>query len=154
MADDPRRFERRKKAQTVATATATSATSEHTGVLSGQAERRRLRLELLGGRCPQKPKGSRPPCRTPLRQQKRRAEESRQRIQEVPKCHAGGAWHAVLGLTATATLQEVKQAFRDLALLHHPDKGFQSCDDTFRVVRLAYQQAITNFQEKAKAAGS
>ena len=107
-------------------------------------------------------------------------------------CQAGGAWHAVLGLTATATLQEVKwpgketlkggvsrfrsanlrQAFRDLALLHHPDKGFQSCDDTslglafsaslwemnrdgaslrFRVVRLAYQQAITNFQEKAKA---
>jgi len=91
-----------------------------------EAERRRLRLE----------------------QQKRRAEESKQRIQE-----AGGAWHAVLGLTATATLQEVKQAFRDLALLHHPDKGFQSCDDTFRAVRLAYQQAISNF-EKAKAAGS
>ncbi|CAE7504286.1 unnamed protein product, partial [Symbiodinium necroappetens] len=95
--------------------------------IARKAERRRLRLE----------------------QQKRRAEESRQRIQE-----AGGAWHAVLGLTATATLQEVKQAFRDLALLHHPDKGFQSCDDTFRAVRLAYQQAITNFQEKAKAAGS
>ncbi|CAE7207339.1 unnamed protein product [Symbiodinium natans] len=92
-----------------------------------EAERRRLRLE----------------------QQKRRAEESKQRIQE-----AGGAWHAVLGLAATATLQEVKQAFRDLALLHHPDKGFQNCDDTFRTVRLAYQQAIASFQEKAKAAGS
>jgi len=89
-----------------------------------EAERRRVRIE----------------------QQRRRAEESKKRIQE-----AGAAWHAVLGLDATAGLQEVKQAFRDLALLHHPDKGFESDDDTFRAVRLAYQQAITGFQEKAKA---
>lgn len=73
------------------------------------------------------------------------AEESKQRIAAT-----GWAWHQVLNVAKEATLQEVKQAFRDLALLHHPDKGLESCNETFRIVRSAYQRALAFFQEKDK----
>ncbi|CAJ1348322.1 unnamed protein product [Effrenium voratum] len=89
-----------------------------------EAERRRIRREQL----------------------ERRAEESKHRIDG-----AGSAWHEVLGISATASLQEAKQAFRELALLHHPDKGFENSDDTFRVVRAAYQRALAFLQERDKA---
>lgn len=88
-----------------------------------EAERRRLRWEQL----------------------QRLAVESKRRIES-----AGCAWHVVLNVTKEATLIEVKQAFRDLALLHHPDKGLESCNETFRIVRGAYQRALAFFQEKDK----
>eukprot|EP00435_Cladocopium_sp_Y103_P049752 s311_g15.t1 len=72
------------------------------------------------------------------------AEESKRRIADT----GCGAWHQVLNVAKEATLQEVKQAFRDLALLHHPDKGLESCNETFRIVRGAYQRALAFFQEK------
>jgi len=74
------------------------------------------------------------------------AEESKRRIEAT-----GWAWHQVLNVAREATLQEVKQAFRDLALLHHPDKGLESCNETFRIVRGAYQRALAFFQEKDQA---
>lgn len=72
-----------------------------------------------------------------LEQMRSKAAESSARI-----AAAGVDWHCILGVEPSASLAEIKLAFRDLALLHHPDKGFENCDDTFRVVRGAYQRAL------------
>ena len=37
---------------------------------------------------------------------------------------------------ACSMLSRLRQAFRDLALLHHPDKGLQNCDDTCLALKL------------------
>jgi len=92
------------------------------------------------------------------RRQQAEKEEARQRgkIEELRSkaaestdriAAAGVEWHRVLGVEPTASLTEVKQAFRELALLHHPDKGLESCDDTFRLVRSAYQRALSAVRE-------
>jgi DnaJ-class molecular chaperone len=46
----------------------------------------------------------------------------------------------VLGLPETASAQEVKLAFRDRALLHHPDRGGDPTQ--FQRLRLAYAEAL------------
>eukprot|EP00928_Gymnodinium_smaydae_P041627 TRINITY_DN28149_c0_g1_i1.p1 TRINITY_DN28149_c0_g1~~TRINITY_DN28149_c0_g1_i1.p1 ORF type:complete len:490 (-),score=46.89 TRINITY_DN28149_c0_g1_i1:249-1718(-) len=74
-----------------------------------------------------------------LRTEERRAEaaNSTRRIAE-----AGCAWFSILGVAESACLDDVKRAFRKLALLHHPDKGLESCDEVFRIIRDAYQRGL------------
>merc|ERR1712224_483782 len=55
---------------------------------------------------------------------------------------AGCAWHEVLGVSPAAYQDEVKKAFRELALMHHPDKSVDYCDLTFRRVQEAYQRGM------------
>lgn len=68
-------------------------------------------------------------------------EASRQRI-----LAAAGDWHKVLRISPTANVEDVRRAFHELALLHHPDKCIEhSTDahtDVFRIVRGAYEQAL------------
>jgi DnaJ-class molecular chaperone len=46
----------------------------------------------------------------------------------------------ILGLSETATLTEVKVAWRQLAMVHHPDKGGDATE--FSRLRKAYDQAL------------
>jgi len=81
-----------------------------------------------------------------LEQLKAKAEESSNRI-----ASAGADWRRILGVEVTAQAAEVKQAFRELALLHHPDKGLENSNDTFRIVRGAYQRALAELAGDQKA---
>merc|ERR1719195_1048363 len=54
---------------------------------------------------------------------------------------AGKPWHKVLGLTVAAVAEDVQKAYKQLALLHHPDKP-QGDADTFRRVREAYSLGL------------
>ena len=48
--------------------------------------------------------------------------------------------YALLGVTATASLDDVKAAFRRMALAHHPDRGGTS--DAFIRVKRAYDAIV------------
>mmetsp|Transcript_139186 Transcript_139186/g.246008 ORF Transcript_139186/g.246008 Transcript_139186/m.246008 type:complete len:408 (-) Transcript_139186:99-1322(-) len=65
-------------------------------------------------------------------EQRPTAQASRERIAK-----AGKAWHKVLGVSTSSSIDEVKKAFRQLALLHHPDKP-DGDGDTFKTVQEAY----------------
>jgi hypothetical protein len=76
--------------------------------------------------------------------------------------HWAGAWkrvvaglepvsaepHAVLGLKSTATLAEVRLAFRKKALEHHPDQGGDT--DSFLAARQAYEAIVNKSARKPK----
>lgn len=47
---------------------------------------------------------------------------------------------ATLGLPETATPDEVKAKWRELVMIHHPDRGGNSCD--FNEIRKAYKIAM------------
>mmetsp|Transcript_109055 Transcript_109055/g.307396 ORF Transcript_109055/g.307396 Transcript_109055/m.307396 type:complete len:577 (-) Transcript_109055:263-1993(-) len=75
------------------------------------------------------------------------AEASRKRIEA-----AGGRWNQVLELPLHCTADDVKQAYRKLVLLHHPDKGGDAA--TFKAVQQAYEMGMrkrSNHTGKAKA---
>lgn len=57
---------------------------------------------------------------------------------------SGAAWHEVLGVSRDSTAEEVKRAYRELSLLHHPDKspfGGDDDDDTFKRIVTAYEES-------------
>jgi len=64
-------------------------------------------------------------------------------------------YYSILGLTKTATAEEVKKAYRQLASKHHPDKGgdtarFQEIEEAYRVLsdpaqRSQYDNPQPNF---------
>lgn len=45
--------------------------------------------------------------------------------------------HEVLGLPATATKDEAKEAYRRLAMQHHPDRGGDV--EQFQAIKVAYE---------------
>lgn len=53
---------------------------------------------------------------------------------------ACGRWSRVLNISVFAPVEDIKAAFRRLALLHHPDKGGDA--DTFKSVQEAYEEGI------------
>lgn len=57
----------------------------------------------------------------------------------APCSRRGGQWYAVLGVLASASIDEVRRAFHELALLHHPDKSGTVEDDMFKKVQHAYE---------------
>jgi len=67
---------------------------------------------------------------------KEKAEESRRRIASAPD-----AWHRVLGVQQWASVVDVKRAYKELAILHHPDKAHGS-SETFQRVKEAYEQGL------------
>jgi len=76
-------------------------------------------------------------------QRKVQAETSSRRIASV-----GNEWFSVLDLPSSASVAEVKRAYRELALLHHPDKSFETCDGTFKRIKEAYQQGLRFARQK------
>lgn len=54
---------------------------------------------------------------------------------------ASGEWWEVLGVTETATEEEVKSAYRQKTLEHHPDRGGNT--DEFTRVNNAYQKFLS-----------
>eukprot|EP00973_Karenia_brevis_P055211 7677032-Karenia_brevis.AAC.1 len=53
---------------------------------------------------------------------------------------ARGIWSTVLNVSPDAGEESIKRAYRDLSLLHHPDKGGDK--ELFQAVRQAYEQAF------------
>lgn len=57
---------------------------------------------------------------------------------------AGGEWFRVLGICPQSSVNEVRRAFRHLALLHHPDKNLNGArDPTFMEVQKAYEMGMS-----------
>ena len=50
-----------------------------------------------------------------------------------------GEWWQVLGVKETASLEEIKRAYRENVLLHHPDQGGRL--DDFHKIQDAYAKA-------------
>lgn len=48
--------------------------------------------------------------------------------------------HTVLGISPTATQEEIKAAYRRLAMKHHPDRG--GSQDEFQKIKVAYEQLM------------
>merc|ERR1740121_206153 len=72
-----------------------------------------------------------------LEKRRTKAAESRERIEK-----AGCSWYLILGVRHDACLEDVKKAFRELALLHHPDKALDSDNDIFGRIQFAYEQGV------------
>ena len=53
-----------------------------------------------------------------------------------------------LGLDASATIDEIKVRWRELAGKHHPDRGGDAI--TFNTIRQAYQKALQTAQEPVR----
>ena len=58
----------------------------------------------------------------------------------LPAPAAGPTWWSILGVAATASVEEIRQAYRDLAKQHHPDVGGDG--ETFLVLGKALEQAL------------
>ena len=54
--------------------------------------------------------------------------------------------YAVLGISKTATIDEIKKAYRNLALKYHPDKnpGNEKAEAMFKKINLAYENIMKN----------
>lgn len=89
------------------------------------------------------------PGPSPIQSQRESAvEESRQRI-----AAAGDKWHSVLDVKPSASIEDVRHAFHELALLHHPDKGLVKGDAaTFQTVQRAYEEGLRELELAAAAA--
>merc|ERR1719222_1731851 len=76
------------------------------------------------------------------------AQESRRRI-----ATAGPVWHRVLGLMPNCTISELKSTFKELALMHHPDKGLDGdkSGETFKKVQKAYEEGLKNARPDSAA---
>jgi len=85
--------------------------------------------------------------------EQQRIQEEQHRIQEEERrakiaasssriAAAGWHWYSVLDVPQTASVDEIKRAFRDLALLHHPDKNMDGDDTTFKEIKSAYEQGL------------
>ncbi len=48
-------------------------------------------------------------------------------------------YYAILGVPKTATAEEIKKAYRKLALAHHPDRAGKGSEDRFKEINEAYQ---------------
>mmetsp|Transcript_14549 Transcript_14549/g.36961 ORF Transcript_14549/g.36961 Transcript_14549/m.36961 type:complete len:406 (-) Transcript_14549:220-1437(-) len=64
---------------------------------------------------------------------------------------SGKLWRNVLDLPASACTDDVKRAFRQLALLHHPDKPGGDAD-TFKLVQEAYMLGLKKCKKGPPAA--
>lgn len=58
----------------------------------------------------------------------------------------GAAWNAVLGVGLTASLADIKRAFRNKAKSAHPDVG--GSEEMMAVINEAYEQAIAAVQRR------
>lgn len=58
-------------------------------------------------------------------------------------------YYEILGLTKTATKQQIKEAYKKAALQYHPDKnqGSKTAEEKFKLVNEAYQ-ILSNAQKK------
>mmetsp|Transcript_63135 Transcript_63135/g.175021 ORF Transcript_63135/g.175021 Transcript_63135/m.175021 type:complete len:425 (-) Transcript_63135:46-1320(-) len=54
---------------------------------------------------------------------------------------AGDTWYEVLDVFQDADSDVIKRAYRELSLLHHPDKNPDQDDGTFKRVQQAYEEA-------------
>jgi hypothetical protein len=71
------------------------------------------------------------------------AASSRERMATI----AGNLWFKVLNVSISASAEEVKRAYRHLALLHHPDKAHGDAD-TFKRVKEAYETGLKKSQKR------
>lgn len=53
--------------------------------------------------------------------------------------------YKILGIQQNATLDEVKDAYRQLARVHHPDKGGNS--ETFKIIKLSFKMILDNIKK-------
>jgi molecular chaperone DnaJ len=57
-------------------------------------------------------------------------------------------YYQILGVSRTATAEEIKKAYRKLALEHHPDRAGKEAEARFKEVNEAYQ-ALSDPQKRA-----
>lgn len=59
----------------------------------------------------------------------------------------------VLGLTSTASLQEIKQAYRKLAMVHHPDKFMNESPEQIALAHERFQKILDAYEMLEKMKG-
>lgn len=59
----------------------------------------------------------------------------------------------VLGLTSTATIQEIKQAYRKLAMVHHPDKFMNESPEQIALAHERFQKILDAYELLEKMKG-
>eukprot|EP00415_Alexandrium_ostenfeldii_P000519 UN0519 len=72
---------------------------------------------------------------------------SRERIALV-----GESWYEVLDVFPDAEADAIKKAYRELSLLHHPDKNPDQDDSIFKKVQAAYEEAMSSGLDAAARA--
>jgi hypothetical protein len=67
-------------------------------------------------------------------------EQAFQGYRAIPEKCGGPSWWALLAIPSTATKEQIKDRFRELAKTAHPDKG--GSPDQWNVLQQAYDQAM------------
>jgi len=74
------------------------------------------------------------------------AAASEERIASTPN-----VWHKILGVAPTASVGEIRHAFRELALLHHPDKRLGNASaSVFKRIQTAYEEGVRTCESQVE----
>jgi len=63
----------------------------------------------------------------------------------LPESSGAKTWYAVLGISATATEEQIKKAYLDKSKKAHPDNG--GSDEQFVIIKTAYDQGMAQIKQ-------
>lgn len=74
--------------------------------------------------------------------------------QQSESATRSGAWHEVLGITAGASAEEIRGAYRNLIGQYHPDKVASMGEEIRLVAERKSKEIIAAYQEGMRSRGS
>ncbi len=86
------------------------------------------------------------------REEERRERQRRRRSSGRRTGSKAAKWYAILGVPKTATMEEVKQAYRNLALRYHPDiNKSKDAESRMKEINEAYEMLENALESEARA---
>lgn len=63
-------------------------------------------------------------------------------FKQLPESGSGESWWSILSVNENASIEEIRESFRRLAQIYHPDKPGTGDANMFHKIKVAYEQAL------------